>query len=295
MTLKQLQFFKRTAELENISKAAKELYIAQPALSKAIKDLEQELGYTLFERNGKKIFLNKNGDILYKYALQLHSNFSQMESELKEANEHKSTAVNISVRVASKLLPSILSSFYSKYPDANLRIHQINQITKHMPEWDIIIDSKDTKSSILTEREQLLLEEKIMLALPHSHPLAQKDKIFLADLTGDPCCLLNEFSSLGKMLREKFEAKYFAPNVIFESDNPHMIRDFLGLGLSYSFVPEVTWRLKEDFPNLVFRDVEDMLFHRYIYLSYGQAAYISQSAKEFSRHVRDYFISIVKS
>jgi LysR family transcriptional regulator, transcription activator of glutamate synthase operon len=292
MTLKQLQFFKKTAELENITKAAKELYIAQPALSKAIKDLEQELGYTLFERNGKKINLNKNGDILYKYVLQIHSHFSHMERELKEANLQKSPLINVSVRVASKLLPPLLSSFYSKYPDANLRIHQINQVTKHMPEWDIIIDSKDTKSSILTDREHLLLEEKIMLALPYNHPLEKKDKIFLADLKEEPSCLLNEFSSLGKMLREKFAANNFTPNIMFESDNPHMIRDFLRLNLSYSFVPEVTWRLNEELPNLTLRNVEDFVCYRYIYLCYGQATYISQTAREFSRHVKEYFMNI---
>ncbi|HHV10973.1 MAG TPA: LysR family transcriptional regulator [Clostridiales bacterium] len=295
MTLKQLQFFKKTAELENISKASKELYIAQPALSKAIKDLEQELGYALFERNGKKISLNKNGDILYKYVLKIYSNVSHMENELKEANQQKPSAVNVSVRVASKLLPAILSSFYSKYPSANLKIHQMTQASRHLPDHDIIIDSKEFKSPAASDREQLLLEERILLALPCCHPLAKREKIFLADLDGEPCCLLNEFSSLGKMVRSKLSVRHFTPKVIFESDNPHMIRDFLRLDLSYSLVPETSWQLKQDFPNLVLKEVEDFSCHRYIYLSYGQSAYVSQAAKEFSRHVRDYFIGIQKS
>lgn len=295
MTLKQLQFFKRTAELENISKAAKELYIAQPALSKTIKDLEQELGYPLFHRNGKKISLNKNGDILYKYVVQIDSDFSQMERELREINQETPATINVSVRVASKLLPPLLHSFYGKYPDVNLKIHQINQVTKHMPEYDIIIDSRDTMSSKLTDREELLLEEKIMLALPPHHPLAKKEKIFLSDLTMEPCCLLNEFSSLGKMLREKFAAMNYTPNIIFESDNPHMIRDFLRLNLSYSFVPEITWQVKEELPNLVLRNVADFISYRYIYLSYGQTAYISQTAREFSQHVKTYFMNIDQS
>ncbi len=295
MTLKQLQFFKRTAELENISKAARELYIAQPALSKTIRDLELELGYSLFERNGKKISLNRNGDILYKHVLQIHSDFSRLESELKEANQQKPAAVNVSVRVASKLLPGILSSFYQKFPNANLRIYQMNQETKHSPEYDVIIDSKDMKASVSTHREQLLLEEKIMLALPYNHPLASKDHIFLTDLIGEPCCLLNEFSSLGKTLRRRFAESYFTPNIIIESDNPHMIRDFLGLNLSYSFVPELTWQMKIDFPQLILRDIEDWVCCRYLYLSYGQTAYISQSAKDFSRHVQEYFLMLRKS
>jgi hypothetical protein len=68
-----------------------------------------------------------------------------------------------------------------------------------------------------------------------------------------------------------------------------MIRDFLKLDLSYSFVPEKTWSLKKDFPNLVLREVEDFSCNRYLYLSYGQNEYISQAAKEFSSHVKAYF------
>ena len=64
MTFKKLQFFRKAAEYENISKAAKELFVAQPALSKAIKDWEEELGFPLFDRSGKKIFLNQQKRLL---------------------------------------------------------------------------------------------------------------------------------------------------------------------------------------------------------------------------------------
>ena len=87
MTFKQLEAFQKTAELENITKAAKELYISQPSLSKMIKDLEFELGYNLFERIGKNITLNKNGEILYKHVKSLQYNISTMKNELNEANE----------------------------------------------------------------------------------------------------------------------------------------------------------------------------------------------------------------
>jgi len=139
MNFKQLEFFRKTAELENISKAAKELFIAQPALSKAIKDLENELGYTLFDRIGKQIQLNQNGEILYKHVLHLQYDFSHMENELREANAQKSGSIHVSFRVSSSLLPAILQSFYAKYPDSNLKVYQINQVPKSLPEFDVIM------------------------------------------------------------------------------------------------------------------------------------------------------------
>ena len=288
MTLKQLQFFKKTAELENISKAADELFIAQPALSRTMRDLEEELGFSLFDRNGKRIVLNRNGEILYKHVQRIQTDFSNMEQELKEVNQQLSTSINVAVRVASKLLPDILKSFYAEYPAYNLVIYQNNQFTKNPQDFDVMIDSKPVQYP-LEHNSNLLIEERIMLALPAFHPLAFKSEILLSDLEGEPCSLLNEYSSLGKMVHTALSSQNFTPKIIFESDNPHMIRDFLKLDLSYSFVPEKTWSISKDFPNLILKEVKDFTCYRNIYLSYGQNGYPCQASKAFVSHVKAYF------
>lgn len=288
MTFKQLQFFRKAAELENISRAAKELFVAQPALSKAIKDLEDELGFPLFDRNGKKISLNQNGKILYTHVQLIQNDLLQLEHELSEANTKTTHSANISVRVASKLLPDILNTFYAKYPDYNLKIYQLGQNSPSLPPFDVVIDS--SPGSTLSAWECVkLLEEKVLLALPASHPLAIKEEITLSDLTGYPCSLLNESCSFGKLLHSKLETAHFHPNIIFESDNPHMIRDFLELNLTYSFVPEKTWNIKKDFPQLALREVIDFKCSREIYLSFLQKEYSVLAAREFTSHIWDYF------
>lgn len=288
MTLKQLQFFRKTAELENISRASRELFIAQPALSKAIKDLEAELGTTLFDRSGKKIFLNQSGKVLYKHAQQIQDNLLLLEQELHEMNAAKAYSANISVRVASRLLPDILKTFYARYPDYNLKVYQLGQSLPTLPLFDIVIDS--TPDSISSPSECIkLLEEKILLALPLAHPLADKETIILSDLLKYPCSLLNADCSLGSLVHTRLETAGFQPNIIFESDNPHMIRDFLGLNLTYSFVPEKTWDIKRDFPQLVLREVENFKCSREIFLLLCRKDYNVQAAKEFARHVKAYF------
>jgi DNA-binding transcriptional LysR family regulator len=288
MTFKQLQFFRKTAELENISKAAKELFVAQPALSKSIKDLEEELKFPLFDRNGKKISLNQNGRILYKHVQLVQNNLLQLEQELLEANTQTSHSAAISIRVASKLLPDILRTFYAKYPDYNLKVYQLGHNPSSLPPFDVIIDSAPGSTS-LSLNSIKLLEERILLALPPSHPLADKEHIRLSDLAVYPCSLLNESCSLGKLLHTKMNALHFMPNIIFESDNPHMIRDFLALHLTYSFVPEKTWNIKKDFPQLLLREVTDFACSREIYLTYLQKEYAVLAAREFTTHVKEYF------
>lgn len=291
MNFNQLEIFQKTAETENMSKAAKELFIAQPTLSRVIKELEIELGYPLFDRNGKQITLNKNGEILYKHVKHLQYDFSQMRNELLEANEKTSSFINVSFRVASKILPDILELFYKKNPNITLKVYQVNQVTKSLPEFDVVIDS-DLAISAPHKDDVLLLEEPVLLALPKDHPLLKKEKIVLSDLKGQPCCLLNEFSSLGKMIRSELTQKKFTPDIIFESDNPFMIRDFLKLNLSYSFVPSKTWSITKDFPDIKLRELDDFNCSRNIFLSYGKNKYISLATKEFVRHVKEYFKSI---
>ncbi len=291
MTFKQLQFFRKAAEYENISKAAKELFVAQPALSKAIKDLEEELGFPLFDRSGKKIFLNQNGQILFKHVQLIQNNLLQLEHELAEANTQSAYSAAISIRVASKLLPDILRTFYLRYPDYNLKIYQLGQNPSSLQPFDVVLDSSPCSSSPAMECVKLL-EEKVLLSLPPSHPLAEKEQLQLSDLRGYPCSLLNDSCSLGRLLHSKLEAARFQPNIIFESDNPHMIRDFLGLNLTYSFVPEKTWNIKKDFPQLILREVKDFSCSREIFLSFLQKEYAVLAAREFTAHVKDYFKSL---
>jgi len=71
MDLLQLRYFKKVAELEHISQAAEQLMISQPSLSKTIRHLETELNVELFDRRGKNIFINSNGEIVYKYTTRI--------------------------------------------------------------------------------------------------------------------------------------------------------------------------------------------------------------------------------
>lgn len=293
MNLKHLEIFKKIAENENLSLSAKELYIAQPALSRILRDIEDEFGYKLFDRVGKTISLNKNGEIVYRYVENLQKNLNSMKNELNETNSRESSVVNISFRVASKILPEILDTFYKAHQDISLKVFQINHPSKSLPEFDIIIDSVSEKELKDNSGKIILLKEDILMAIPKNNPLALKEEIFLNDLKDYSCTILNEFSSLGKIIRQELKEKGFEPEIIFESDNPFMIRDFLKLNLSYSFVPEKTWLIEKDFSNMVLKKIKDFNCSRNIYLSHGDREYISNSAREFEKHIREYFLKYI--
>ena len=108
MNLKNIQYLLHVAQTENISRSARELFIAQPALSRLIADAEKELGYPLFDRYGKRIVLNQNGTIFIDHARQILAEWHDMGRELDESNHTPDPHLSVGVEACSQLLPSIL-------------------------------------------------------------------------------------------------------------------------------------------------------------------------------------------
>ncbi len=95
MDILQLTYFKKIAELENVSKASEELMVAQPSLSKVIKTLETELDTKLFDRVGKKIVLNNNGRILLAHTNLILQNIEDARAEIMDSDSKLTGTVTI--------------------------------------------------------------------------------------------------------------------------------------------------------------------------------------------------------
>ena len=87
MTLDQLYYFRKLAELQHFSKAAAELYISQPSLSYSIKNLEKELGAPLFQKNGRNVVLTKYGKEFYNYVAEVLTQLETGVSAVKQSIE----------------------------------------------------------------------------------------------------------------------------------------------------------------------------------------------------------------
>lgn len=136
MELLQIKYFKVIAETENISKAAEQLYIAQPSLSQTLKRLEDELGTPLFDRTGKRITLNGAGKIFLKYCNEVLTSLQNAELELNEYKGGGQRDVNIAVESASLLISEIVSNIRESFPNIMPHIFQSS-----CTEWDLRIYS----------------------------------------------------------------------------------------------------------------------------------------------------------
>ena len=146
--LSQYRIFYEVARCGNISRAAKELYISQPAISKAISKLEENLNTKLFVRNSRGVQLTKEGNILYQHISSAFDSISRGERELKRIHDFHigHLKIGVSNTLCKYVLLPYLKGFVEKYPHINISIE--SQATNHTLE---MLDAKKIDLGLIAE------------------------------------------------------------------------------------------------------------------------------------------------
>lgn len=286
MDLHALSQFKKIAELQHITRAAEELHVAQPSLSRTIARLEQELGVPLFERSGKNIILNDYGKIVLKHTDRIFQEIKDIERELEEASDEKSQTVSLSLYSASKLLPGLVMAFKKAHPAVRLQIIQENLHKDPSKECDLTLYSSMQPSD--SEYSVTLFAEDIFLALPESNPLAHRSSLQLSEVAHEEFICLQRGKSLRTITDTYCRIAGFEPSVVLESDSPETVRELIRAGIGISFIPSITWQGMET-ENLVLIPIESPQCKRYINLSWRSRGYFSPAAGLFRDFVQEYF------
>lgn len=219
MELLQLRYFRDAAELENFSKVAEKNMVPQPSISKTISKLENELGVQLFDRVGKKITLNENGQFFYnKVNVALRS----IDSAVKHFNQPEHSNIHIYIQAGNRFTSMLTADFLTSTQDIFLT--SVNQVSIQS------FNSYDFTFMQLLEdmddyRYERLMDDEIVLIVSKDHPLAQYDEMSIKDLSDYP--YIAHYRSMN--LRD-FTDDYcrkvggFTPGVVFETADSQAIR-----------------------------------------------------------------------
>lgn len=267
-----------------MTRAANELRVAQPALSKTIRQLETELGYLLFDRVGKNIHLNENGRILLKHANTILGELEDLRIEIQEANKHRENEVVVSMQAASQLLPRIISGFRSAHP--NIKISITHESGEKAGRWDVAIQG--SRHSVQTANNRTVLKEHILLALPREHRLAGKSVVKLSEVAGESFIGLQKGMALREITDEYCIMAGFTPTVALESDNPSTIRDLLELGIGVCLIPEITWKVKSN-ERIRLVKVVSPACRRYLNVVTQERSYTPGAVEHFKNFLVDFF------
>lgn len=284
-----LSYFKLVAELQHLTKAAEQLRVAQPSLSRTIAGLEEDLGVKLFDRVGKNIQLNRYGEIVLEHTNRILREIQEIWDELAAERGEENRTVTVSLYAASKLLPQLLTAFKEEYPSIRLKIIQQDLNKGGDSGCDISIFSSIQPHE--GENEIVLIEEELLLALPEDSPLAQRESIDLREVSQMEFICLHKGKSLRTITDIYCQMAGFEPTVILESDSPETVREMICVGMGISFVPSITWR-GMDTRNIVLCPLSFPRCKRYINLGWRKGGYLSPAAVLFRDFVQDYFMAL---
>ena len=179
MELYQLHDFLCVAKYENISKAAQELHASQPAISKAIRALEDEIKVQLFDRNGKRLSLTRGGKMLANRLKPLLEELDSAFKEIQLQEHHNIETIRINALSGSVFLPDIIRSFKRIEPNVFFEVMEKRESTC----WDVCIRSVLPEISFNTA--EMILHERILLAVHKDSPIAQMQSVSLRDLENE--------------------------------------------------------------------------------------------------------------
>ena len=283
MELRQLRYFQKVAEMENITLAAKHFMIPQPSMSQTISRLEKELGNTLFDRKNGKLFLNEQGKIFLKHVERVLQELDNGIAAVAEKNEKVSGPVKIKVMENHRFILTCVPRFIERYPDVSISVshgyHEDQDIT-----YDLCVSSKMTYRRMTAQTP--LIKERIVLAVHENHPLAGRKSVGIRDLKGERLISLPAQSSLNSITVDLCRANGFEPMIPIICDDPYFIRKYVFDGMGIALAPELSWkgRFRE---NTILIPVEYPPIFVSSYLIWDSTRYLSPAVCKF----REYLLS----
>ncbi|HZG85555.1 LysR family transcriptional regulator [Paenibacillus sp.] len=281
-----LKYFQTVARLEHMTRAAESLQIAQPALSKMIGNLEKELNVKLFDRTGKTIQLNEFGRRFLARVDAALQTLEDGKQELLDLAGRPTGNLVFYIQVGSYLLPDMISKFRQQYPEVEFKLLQHDSGSSVYPSFDLCISS--SPFTIPGTESVPVLTEEIKLAVPSGHRLAHRQTVRLHELAEERFIGLKP----GKRLRETTDSLCrfagFIPHIIYECDEPAMVRSLIRAGLGVSFIPSLTWGGSEG-SSVALVSIEEPISTRTIEISWYTHRYMTEAAKKFKEFVLEYY------
>ena len=285
MELTQLRYFAEAAETENLSKAAQNLHISQPTLSKAIHKLEEELGAPLFERNGKRVILNSNGRIFFTQIRPVIDDLQTAGEHFRELSNKRERLV-IGVWGASSRYLSCLTDYMQTHGDVTAEVRSgIENITRiDISDFDMLIYSGND-DHFKKYRGFRIAKEKYMLAVHKDSRFSQQAFVKAGELREIRNIRLRPCEEEEYLCRKCGISLHTAADV----DSRIMQKELVSAGIGECIVPESESGIFAADRNIRLIDIWDEKFCREINICFKREKLLSENGLGFRQFVLDYY------
>ncbi len=296
MEVDQLLNFLKVAELENFTRAAEELGLSQPAISRSVQKLEDEIGQPLFERQSRKVLLTDAGKLLLGRARQIVAIIEDTKNEISDDGQSGRLRIAAIPTVAPYFLPGLLREFSTAFPAALVTVQEdtTDNLLKRLAqgEVDLGILALPIPAKYLEVEE--LFREELLLVLASDHPLSQKGQIRLADVRPPPFVLLDEAHCLADSIVSFCRQRSFHPVTMERTSQLATVQELVALDHGVSMIPAMA-KVLDASDRRIYRSLAGPKPTRSIAAVWNPYRFQSKLLQAFREHLRSYAESFSRS
>ncbi len=271
LNLQLLEPFAVLARVKNFTRAAAELHLTQPALSRAIQKLESQLGQPLFERRPREVLLTDLGHTLYERAREILKMVDNTFLELSEAGRRGRVRLGVIPTIAPFLLPTLLDSFARKHPHISVIVHEETtaELIKACTQGDVDLALAVLPIPARQLEAETLFSEDLFLVLPKGHPFVS----------------LNEAHCLSENIASFCNRRSVQPVSVERTSQLATVLELVALGHGVSIVPAMARRLDQG-SKRVYRTFEGEQPTRTVAVFWNPARFHSAAVTNLREHLR---------
>lgn len=263
MNLQFIKYFVALAEVKNFTQAAERVHVVQSTFSTGIKKLEQQLNCKLFYRDNRQVLLTDEGRQLLPKAKQLLGTWNDMESIFSE-DYCKPLKLGVVSEIDFNAIAPMLKSFHERYPNVETQIIENSGVKLQQMLKKETIDGYFQKRLPDDQNDfaaRLIRKDKLVLAIPSSHPFASMKKLSLQAIDGQSL-IERTNCSLYSEVEARLQKRNIQPNIVFRAKGDDMAKALVASGIGISLVPKI----EMEYPNINFVPISDEQFNRRIFM-----------------------------
>lgn len=246
MDVRHLKYFAEVARFSSFSRAAQSLYISQPAISKMIKTLEDELKVTLFDRSGKQIVLTDAGQAVLKQAQQILTSIENLKNELSDVLDLRTGQITLGLppMVGSRFFTQAIGKYHQLFPQITMKLVEVGSKNVELGVEYGRLDVGVVTLPVKNESFMVLpfLQEPLMVITSTNHPLANKTVTNICDLIDYALILFHEDFTLHHRVLERCHQCGFLPKIICESSQWDFVAELVAADLGVAVMPQTVCR-----------------------------------------------------
>jgi LysR family cys regulon transcriptional activator len=294
MNLHQFRFVQEAVRRQlNLTETAKALHTSQPGVSKAILELEEELGVDIFARHGKRLrrITEPGAEVLRAIEIIMREvgNLKRIGDEFS-MQDAGTLSIATTHTQARYFLPAPIAQLRKRFPKVNVSLHQgspdqvARMVIEEIADVGLATEALDAHDELVTLP---CYEWQHALVMPAGHPLAQLERIELEDLAIQPLVSYHPSFSGRTRVDQAFAARRLKPNIVLEAIDADVIKTYVRLGLGVGIVAELA--VRDDPPNgeLVSRPVGHLFGRNVTRIAFKRGAYLRNFVFAFAEMLSD--------